>query len=109
MGDTGAGKSTTLNAILGEESILPTNGMRACTAVIIEMRHSRQTDTHKYIGEVEFLTREEWNKELDILISDMKAEDGRMIKKPDPRSQAGIALAKIKVKRSHVIEFFSHG
>ncbi len=102
MGDTGAGKSTTLNAILGEESILPTNGMRACTAVIIEMRYLKATDAHKYVGEVEFLTREEWNKELDILISDMKAEDGRLIKKPDPRSQAGIALAKIKVVYGNV-------
>lgn len=27
-----AGKSSLLNALLGEESILPTNGMRACTA-----------------------------------------------------------------------------
>ncbi|KAJ1493571.1 hypothetical protein T484DRAFT_1768352 [Baffinella frigidus] len=36
VGDTGVGKSTLLNAILGEASVLPTNGMRACTACIIE-------------------------------------------------------------------------
>ena len=36
-GDTGSGKSSILNAVLGEVCILPTNGMRACTAAIIEM------------------------------------------------------------------------
>jgi hypothetical protein len=31
VGDTGAGKSSLLNALLDETSLLPTNGMRACT------------------------------------------------------------------------------
>ncbi len=46
MGDTGAGKSSMLNALLGEQAILPTSGMRACTASIIEMRYSSRVD-HK--------------------------------------------------------------
>ena len=39
-GTTGAGKSSMLNALLGEENILPTNGMRACTASVIEISHT---------------------------------------------------------------------
>lgn len=35
----GAGKSSTINALLGEEDIVPTNGMRACTACVVELSH----------------------------------------------------------------------
>jgi ABC-type transport system involved in cytochrome bd biosynthesis fused ATPase/permease subunit len=31
VGNTGAGKSTLINGLLGESNVLPTNGMRACT------------------------------------------------------------------------------
>jgi predicted GTPase len=37
VGDTGAGKSSMLNALLGEEEVLPQNGMRACTACVVEV------------------------------------------------------------------------
>ena len=80
QGDTGSGKSSTLNALLGEVCILPTNGMRACTAAIIElMAHDAQPlpppgvdaqpvslgvgdaggsrPAAPYIGVVEFLSR----------------------------------------------------
>eukprot|EP01114_Cavostelium_apophysatum_P012584 TRINITY_DN2852_c0_g1_i1.p1 TRINITY_DN2852_c0_g1~~TRINITY_DN2852_c0_g1_i1.p1 ORF type:complete len:1432 (-),score=454.04 TRINITY_DN2852_c0_g1_i1:258-4553(-) len=97
MGDTGAGKSSMLNALLGEESVLPTNSMRACTAVLIELRHNKEPQKGKYIGEIEFLKKEEWDKELDILFTDLKTEEGKIIKKPDPKSDAGVALSKIKV------------
>ena len=90
MGDTGAGKSSTLNGLLGEESVLPTNGMRACTAVIIEIRFNIQFNPNleedkktnaKYIGHIEFLEKEEWEKELNLLFSDLKGEDGKINKK----------------------------
>lgn len=38
LGETGAGKSSTLNALIGETRLLPTNAMRACTAAIVEAR-----------------------------------------------------------------------
>lgn len=37
VGSTGAGKSSVINAILDEECLVPTNCMRACTAVITEI------------------------------------------------------------------------
>lgn len=39
IGDTGCGKSSTLNALLGEEDVLPTSGMRACTSCVVEVSY----------------------------------------------------------------------
>ena len=77
-GNTGAGKSTLLNALLDETSVLPTNGMRACTACLIELAYdeSDASDAPVYRGEVEFLSEAEWHKELDDLLDDLTATDG---------------------------------
>ena len=37
VGNTGQGKSRLLNTLLGVDAMLPTNGMRACTAAVIEI------------------------------------------------------------------------
>lgn len=44
LGDTGAGKSSLFNALVGERRLLPTNGMRACTATIVELSFNRGPD-----------------------------------------------------------------
>jgi len=49
-------QSTLLNALIGERNALPTNGMRACTAVLAELSYDE--DQEGYYGEVEFLTPE---------------------------------------------------
>lgn len=56
QGDTGAGKSSLLNALLGEEKVVPTNGMRACTAAIIELEAQPQGQ-EGYSGTVDFVSR----------------------------------------------------
>ena len=61
------------------------------------MRLNKDLSSFKYVGEVEFLSREEWNKELEILFKDLQEENGSLTKKPDPRSIAGKARQKIKV------------
>ena len=78
VGNTGAGKSTLLNALLDETRVLPTNGMRACTASLIEMRHEASDPARDplYRGEVEFLTQAEWDKELPDLLDDLTPNDG---------------------------------
>ena len=40
LGGTGVGKSSLLNALLGEASILPTSGSRGCTAAVVELRYN---------------------------------------------------------------------
>lgn len=47
--------------------------MPACAEVIIEMRFRKATNIANFIGE--FLTRQEWEKELEILFNDMTGED----------------------------------
>ena len=82
VGNTGAGKSTMLNSLLGERSVLPTNGMRACTAALVELSFLPPSEQHgdePYAGEVEFISEEEWEKELDYLFADLVQQDGRAI------------------------------
>lgn len=71
VGDTGAGKSSLMNALVEHDSILPTSGehsstlrqltraqgMRACTAVVVEI--SANTESASFEADVEFLSRAE--------------------------------------------------
>ncbi|KIZ06101.1 hypothetical protein MNEG_1856 [Monoraphidium neglectum] len=70
VGDTGSGKSSLLNALLGEDNILPTNGMRACTASVIEVSYAA---TGRYVAEIEFVSREEFDQLLTQALEDLKA------------------------------------
>ena len=54
VGDTGIGKSSLLNALLDESSLLPTSGMRACTAVVVEVSHNRRSAN--YEADITFLS-----------------------------------------------------
>jgi hypothetical protein len=44
VGNTGAGKSSVINAMLDEERLVPTNCMRACTTVVTEMSWNDSND-----------------------------------------------------------------
>jgi predicted GTPase len=52
------GKSSLLNVLLGEEDVLPTNGMRACTASVIEVSYAAPPEGHMYVAEVQFMTEQ---------------------------------------------------
>lgn len=56
VGDTGSGKSSLMNALLDQLDILPTSGMRACTAVVVEVVNN--TTNNKYEADITFLSRE---------------------------------------------------
>lgn len=56
VGDTGAGKSSLLNALLDHGNILPTSGMRACTAVVVEVQQNLRTNC--YEADIDFLSVE---------------------------------------------------
>ncbi|XP_060134185.1 nuclear GTPase SLIP-GC isoform X2 [Zootoca vivipara] len=103
VGNTGAGKSCLLNALLDEEAVLPTSAMRACTAVVVEV--SRADGSSPYEADVEFLSREEWDKELKALLEDMKDKFGHLKRRcPDRKTEAGAAYSRVKAVYGRVDE-----
>jgi GTPase SAR1 family protein len=95
VGNTGAGKSSVINALLDEERLLPTNCMRACTAVITEISYNY--DGTAYSAEIEFIAANDWRVELETLFKDLLDGSGNVSKDcTNEDSEAGIAYAKIK-------------
>ena len=98
VGDTGAGKSSVINALLDEENLVPTSCMRACTAVVTEISYNKDEEgPNKYRAEVEFIKHEDWAKEFGALCHDLLDQGGNVSKESQQQdSEAGIAYAKIK-------------
>ncbi|XP_063064204.1 nuclear GTPase SLIP-GC-like [Engraulis encrasicolus] len=69
FGPTGCGKSSLLNAILGEPGLLPTGYGEACTSVIIQVEAKTEEN---FMATVEFISKEEWYNELKSLLEDAK-------------------------------------
>ncbi|KAG5716551.1 GTPase SLIP-GC [Termitomyces sp. T112] len=90
-GATGAGKSSVLNAIL-DDNIVPTSGMRACTAVVTELAYHNKPTID---ADVSFLSEAEWKEELTILLTDLIDEDGNIKRSTDLKSDAGVAWSKV--------------
>ncbi|KAG8740113.1 hypothetical protein FRC10_004742 [Ceratobasidium sp. 414] len=86
-GATGAGKSSLLNAIL-DDNIVPTSGMRACTAVVTEIGYH---DKSTIAAEIEFLALSEWKAELAILLGDAADKDGKPKRRSEPRKDLTIS------------------
>lgn len=97
VGVTGAGKSTLLNSVLGETSVLPTNGMRACTAALIELRYNDRDpqEQQDYYAEIEFISQEEWYAELDGLLEDLQQQDGRAVLNVQPGGHNYVSWCKV--------------
>ncbi|KAK7531727.1 uncharacterized protein J3D65DRAFT_124748 [Phyllosticta citribraziliensis] len=98
VGNTGAGKSSVINAMLDEERLVPTNCMRACTAVVTELSWNESNDDYsRYRAEIEFVKLEDWLKELQVLYSDLLDGSGKVSKEcTNSEHEAGVAWAKIK-------------
>jgi hypothetical protein len=81
--------------MLDEERLVPTNCMRACTAVVTEISYNNTEDPYK--AEIEFITKEDWEKELKILFQDLFDGSGNISREAtNEDTEAGVAYAKIK-------------
>ncbi|VDC06880.1 unnamed protein product [Peniophora sp. CBMAI 1063] len=90
-GATGAGKSSILNAVL-DDNIVPTSGMRACTATVTEIAyHNKKTIE----ADIAFLSEKEWMEELNVLLDDLIDEDGTVKRSTNLNSDAGVAWSKV--------------
>ncbi|XP_066509303.1 nuclear GTPase SLIP-GC-like [Hoplias malabaricus] len=91
FGRTGAGKSSMLNAILGQKDLLPSGTICACTSVIIQVE-ANVTDS-SYIAEIEFISKKDWDDELktlnNVLSGDTDEKDDAMF---DPANDKITAL-----------------
>ncbi|KAF2640941.1 hypothetical protein P280DRAFT_399475 [Massarina eburnea CBS 473.64] len=96
VGNTGAGKSSVINALLDEERLVPTNCMRACTAVVTSISMNTSNDPHaKYRAEIEFIKKSDWEEELAVLMTEFLNENGMLSSDAkDPNSDAGVAWSK---------------
>ncbi len=104
IGATGHGKSCLINALLGEARLVPTNCMRACTAVITEISWNPSDDPEeRYVAKIEFISMEEWRYELDQLFSDIMASSGEVTGDINNKAtDAGVAWAKIQAVYPHI-------
>lgn len=98
VGNTGAGKSSVINALLDEERLLPTNCLRACTASPTEISFNYSDDPEElYRAEIEFISIEEWVRELHVLFSDLLDSNGQISREAtNTDSDAGVAYAKVR-------------
>lgn len=74
IGGTGAGKTTLINALLRIKNLLPVSSIKACTAVVVEVSYNHSNDKNAvYRAEVEFASRDDWQKELEVIFGDIRS------------------------------------
>ena len=71
VGSTGAGKSTFLNAVLGQE-VLPVGVMEPCTAFVTLVRYR---EVGGYEVSIQFSTNEEWQRDLQAFVAYLQPGD----------------------------------
>ena len=80
--------------MLDEERLVPTNCMRACTAVVTEISYNYEDIPYR--AEIEFITEKDWERELQVLFSDLLDSNGNVSREASNQdSEAGVAYAKI--------------
>ncbi|KAG0709519.1 hypothetical protein DFH29DRAFT_869853 [Suillus ampliporus] len=85
------GPPTTMIAVCGD-NIVPTSGVRACTAVVTEIAYHAALTID---ADVSFLSEAEWRDELAVLLDNLLDEVGKLRRTTDLGSDAGIAWHKV--------------
>lgn len=90
--------SFTSDSLTNAHRLLPTNCLRACTASPTEISFNHSNDlAEAYRAEIEFITTEDWTKELDALFRDMLDAGGEISREcTNADSDSGVAYAKVK-------------
>ena len=84
-----------INAMLDEERLVPTNCMRACTAVVTEISFNHEEEPYR--AQIEFVSEAEWEKELKIIFEDLLDGNGQVSREcANEDTDAGKAWQKIK-------------
>ena len=96
VGTTGAGKSTFLNAVLGQE-VLPVGVMAPCTAFVTSVRHAPDARCEV---QVQFATRQEWQADLKNLVATLRPGEGE---EPREGPAEGKRLADAARKRIQAV------
>jgi GTP-binding protein EngB required for normal cell division len=96
-GTTGAGKSSLLNALINEDSLLLTSGTMACTAVAIEVQYNDREDGLPYRAEIEMVDEQSFTDELNILKDDINDIDNADVKAGRIPEELKVSLDKVKV------------
>ncbi|MBX7135130.1 MAG: dynamin family protein [Fimbriimonadaceae bacterium] len=68
VGTTGAGKSSLINAVIGQR-VLPVGSIQACTSAVVEVGYA----SPDYSAEIHFITWEQWQAEKALLLDDLTA------------------------------------
>ncbi|KAL1255193.1 hypothetical protein QQF64_013254, partial [Cirrhinus molitorella] len=76
VGKSGEGKSSLLSAILEKKNLLPSGSFGACTSVITQVEAN--LNDSNYTAEIEFISKEEWEKELKDLLTVLSDENEDM-------------------------------
>lgn len=108
-------QSSLLNALLDEAAVLPTSGSRGCTAAVVELRSNCELSKVKddnevdvYRGYVEFMTRQEWDSELRVLLDECCTNDAAQSKvyarPPEEQNQPDAAAAWSKINQVYGAE-----
>eukprot|EP00523_Entomoneis_sp_CCMP467_P001275 CAMPEP_0168755338 /NCGR_PEP_ID=MMETSP0724-20121128/20012_1 /TAXON_ID=265536 /ORGANISM="Amphiprora sp., Strain CCMP467" /LENGTH=1052 /DNA_ID=CAMNT_0008803939 /DNA_START=109 /DNA_END=3267 /DNA_ORIENTATION=- len=105
LGATGVGKSSLLNALLDEASVLPTSGSRGCTAAVVELCFNQDLvdassdETSVYKAQVEFMSLQEWLEELQILLNECCNPENNIVRRPDSRRDLDAASSWDKIEQ----------
>ncbi|XP_039596731.1 nuclear GTPase SLIP-GC-like [Polypterus senegalus] len=89
FGKTGAGKSSLINALLNEINLLPTSGQKACTSCIVEVKAHEDLFNETYKAEIEFISKEDWIKELKTLVECCQIDNDQDMSDSDDEDQDG--------------------